>query len=808
MVRMESRSSSRGRVALVVAAAVCLAALAGVFVWLDDDAPRRDTVDGPAGSREVATDGGAPDAPVVAREDSARAPGTALAPERTVALAEDPAAAAATDCVVRGVVLDDAGAPIASADVVAWGGDDPLRVACDANGGFEIAWPYDARPRLVVDAAGYASAHYGKADCGDEVVARLEAAATLRVRVYPTTDGWCNLTVAPVGGDGAAMSMVSVEPDEGGAYVFDDVDPGEYVVSAVHDDAGEAFERVDLPAGATADVALHLARVVALRGVVTDRRKNAPVAGAEVTVRPSSQGVSRDDEREYRQTTTTDEDGAYAFDRVRAGEVLVECTAPWGAELRRRASLDREPSGATLDFRVPPPGALAGTVRDANGRPAPGATVRLHVERVRGALLDAEPHEDALWRKTDANGAYAFDDVPVNEDLWLQATSADGDARSQLRRARAAVDDGRRGVDLDLRPLVAWTGRVTSADGAPVADAEVELFPRVRGRDPRWAEVRTDADGAFTIPGALPGTYRLRVRHDAFLATSRDVEWTGGAAPELDVELEPAGVVTLYAVDEHGRAVPRSSLRLVSRDDTEADALRGDRVGSGDYGVTRFTRVAPGRYAVRGGARDHAAVPEGAYELDVRPGDDLALDVVLDRAPRPEPTTVVGSVTDETGAPPQRLRFADRRGGTLSVVDGRFRLTGARPGKTRLTVVALDCMTHTTEPLVLEPGAEYDLGAIRLDPASRVEVEVVDAEGAPVRDARVRLIALPESAGGRGANSGNLRPRSDRRDPGLFPRVPRFAWTLRVDHPDHPRHEQRLDVVDRVVRVRVALPPR
>jgi len=79
--------------------------------------------------------------------------------------------------------------------------------------------------------------------------------------------------------------------------------------------------------------------------------------------------------------------------------------------------------------------------------------------------------------------------------------------------------------------LALVTGRVTSRDGGPVADAEVRLGDH---------GTRTDAGGAFRLSGVSPGTYPLVVRALGFRAHRARVTVGDREPARLEIALVPA----------------------------------------------------------------------------------------------------------------------------------------------------------------------------------------------------------------------------------------------------------------------------
>lgn len=99
-----------------------------------------------------------------------------------------------------------------------------------------------------------------------------------------------------------------------------------------------------------------------------------------------------------------------------------------------------------------------------------------------------------------------------------------------------------------------------------------------------------------------------------------------------------------------------------------------------------------------------------------------------------EPATVSGTVCDsDLGVPVEyanivlyRLRDSSQATGTVTRADGRFELTGLRPGRFYLEVSFIGYRTRTVDDIQIAPGARLDLGRIPLK-QTIVAVEGVEA---------------------------------------------------------------------------------
>src|SRR5262245_35123117 len=141
-----------------------------------------------------------------------------------------------------------------------------------------------------------------------------------------------------------------------------------------------------------------------------------------------------------------------------------------------------------------------------------------HAPNLDLALLPQRHHfrEDAIaTTKTDEAGRYRFLSVPTGH-YWLKVLESryvnaiHWDAEGAGRRVWVADDESIENADLDLILGGAVTGRITDANGSPVADEYVAL---VFENEDRWHcedalglydsadEFRTDENGEYRLYG-------------------------------------------------------------------------------------------------------------------------------------------------------------------------------------------------------------------------------------------------------------------------------------------------------------------
>lgn len=266
-----------------------------------------------------------------------------------------------------------------------------------------------------------------------------------------------------------------------GAGVAGAQSPGDGTISGVvRDDAGNAFEGVCVSA-----YGLH-AEVADSGDVNTDGNGRYEITGLD----PGTYQVS------------------FGFSCAPGGDAFL--SEQWN-NAHNWQDIDPVEIGAGsrvtgIDAQADRPAKVSGVVTRRDGAPVAGICV---------AIRSATPGM-SFWRdqKTDASGAYGFEDIPPGEHE-LQYVDCDDEPPVFLSRwftdspndpFTLGSGEARR-ADLVMQVAPSISGRVTMTDGAPVENACVMAHP-VGGLGNPVA--RTDADGRYTILKDLgqlqPGT--------------------------------------------------------------------------------------------------------------------------------------------------------------------------------------------------------------------------------------------------------------------------------------------------------------
>jgi len=179
------------------------------------------------------------------------------------------------------------------------------------------------------------------------------------------------------------------------------------------------------------------------------------------------------------------------------------------------------------------------------------------------------------------------------------------------------------------------SGHVLEADSRlPLADATVTLMPPPDRfpSDPsafRPLSVTTDANGRFVLEGVPPLRYMIRARKAGFADGSgraaRPLAVTaGGRMDDIELLLEPAGVIVGRVVDARGVPIERAMVMALRR------AVSAELLAKSGDGHTR-TPTARTLAAVRAGEQTNAG---GVFQLDEIPPGEYYLRAMPPIAPR------------------------------------------------------------------------------------------------------------------------------------------------------------------------------
>ncbi|MBP9205022.1 MAG: sigma-70 family RNA polymerase sigma factor [Kofleriaceae bacterium] len=647
-------------------------------------------------------------APLAVRADGFAPAGRMVSFRGSPGLTERVAIVLARGVAVAGQVVDEAGAPVPGAVVVASAAAEPFPlvdvrrdgVRADEEGRFRLraspgTWRLHARhpghapgtsaPFRVEpgqDKDGLVLTLAGGASLGGVVRDRQGqpvAGADVRVVVTGQTE-WRAQRQGVTSGDGR-FSLVDL--------------PRRAVdVVAWHPSGASAITSVDLAATPKAELTLTLDVAGAIRGVVVDGA-GQPIGDALVLAEPRGP-LSPADRTAWSvrgvQEVVTDPGGGFAFAGLPDAEYTVRAVRPGAAQGSWLSEGTRtRPGGPDLRLVLPADGRVVGKVALPDGSPATA-----FVAAVGGA-----------WGVpfTSTAGEFALEAAPGRHAVVITGPGF-------VAHHHEAVEI-KPGADTDLGTITVTpgrsvSGRVTRTDGTPASGATVaaghglsgggaELF--IADESPGARETTTDRDGRYLLEGFGPGALMV-------VAGGRDLGRSQSARVPAGATSAVVDLVLAPTTGLRGRVVkagaPLADTIVI------ANPLMANSsnffVSTGPDGTFAFDALAPDTYVIYpmiggGGPRpkdmyvyrvEVEAGKTADLELDATPGNSqLELSVVTADG-KPAGTAfslIVQGVV--TGTTLDDLRDGGRLPDMGSkpvaihlrvVVDGKTRIDGARPG--------------------------------------------------------------------------------------------------------------------------------
>jgi protocatechuate 3,4-dioxygenase beta subunit len=325
----------------------------------------------------------------------------------------------------------------------------------------------------------------------------------------------------------------------------------------------------------------------------------------------------------------------------------------------------------------------------------------------------------------------------ARDGSYVAFADADGWAQSERREGRL-VSDASAVTDADfvLRRLGALVVHVLDVEGHPVR------VPLSFEPDPleMQSDLGTGDDGVAEFPSVTPGEYVVTAFAAGAPEATASVVVHETETVQATLRFVRGATIEGIVVDERGAPVPSVHVRA-HRPGGATQPESGDMVFPGPDGEFLLNGLRRGPHVV-----DLLDRP------DVAP---VAIDVGTDRervrivAPRPasvrirllhddrpvESFGVIASIRPVSGGKPAELLDGSPGG----IGNGAFLLRPIPAGVHVLQVSSWQLAPYTSPPFTLAPGERADLGEIRLDAGVELTGRVLDAAGAPIPGAKVRV---------------------------------------------------------------------
>ncbi|RYE92974.1 MAG: hypothetical protein EOO75_05445, partial [Myxococcales bacterium] len=389
-----------------------------------------------------------------------------------------------------------------------------------------------------------------------------------------------------------------------------------------------------------------------------------------------------------------------------------------------------------------PRASVAGRVLDPERKAVGGASVCAWVPRDGMTTAQVRAPRCAV---TGADGAYALADLfPVT--ALVISVSASGFPPEAYRgpdgsrTVRLAEGEQRSGVDIVLRAGgVALKGRVNDVTGGAVAGALIATDTHERDA-PSLAT--SDAQGEFTL-WVDPGPVQL-------LATAP------GYAPGRASGPAPGHFFSLYLVPGAtlvGRAVVAGSETPVAGAKIASIQVEGGGstvvARSDDDGHFKIEGLSPGRYRIEATSEGREGYSHASVTLGM---GETSAEVVVEMDPA---YVVRGRVVDKaTGqpCPGGEVTITDNGQNEFSEAtidpDGWARMASVIPGKYEVTIRCDGHIAREDYPAVIVVDRDLPEITWEVKRGARLRVDVVDAQGQPVRRVRLNASTMDERPGG------------------------------------------------------------
>lgn len=656
---------------------------------------------------------------------------------RNFALLAFLAIAPAAYAAITGTVIDSDARPVAGATIRAYAAEDSaaqrarLRagklerepvssVQSSDNGSFSIDIKATPVVDVVIEAPGHASTTIATVDNDDLGAIVLAAPPARKFRVMSEGKAVPNAIV--VSGLEASKTDVSGEvPAFGGGPLF-----------VVHPDYA-VFLRRDSPNAAPPDVyEITLSRGVSVRGRVVNA--DGPVPHATVLIGGWPLAESADD-------------GTFAI--AHAPENWQSISAVRGKD----AGTMSRPKTASVEIRIAPGAAFAGTVRDTKSGAAV-AGVRMLLAAPDDASISESAVSDAKGRFTFApllartyqisgmHPAYTIESAPV----IIPRTSARAFAAQPGARARGRV------VDEEKKPVAAATVTAPAFNGGrartSVTNAAGEFVLRVMPSPsafatPIYASKRDYVNGMLEPRKWQPGETRdnviITLSH-GFVAKVRVVDGKRQPVPSAFVNVTRS---------------PENGLQTFTPQAGCADPLRPDCHLTGADGFVSV-RTTEGRHSVFVTGND---VATKRMPNQMVTAHSEAIVVQVDRG-----VQISGRVVRADGTPASDAIVEMRRPqlgplSATSAADGTFALSAVPTGTATVTAFSSDRHLSSAAVTVTAPAKNV---TITMPRGARIEGRILDrATQQPVTDFSVSLPARGGPGAGLGPGPASQQVHSD-----------------------------------------------
>lgn len=491
-----------------------------------------------------------------------------------------------------------------------------------------------------------------------------------------------------------------------------------------------------------------------ISGQVQDAQLDV-VAGAEVAVAElyGDGFYSPKSDKLLGAVKITDEEGRFSFDvwaEPRHDVVVLArksgLALGWKYIYREHTFLAQPDTIITADILLRPPKGIAGQLVDPQGKAVANADIQV-VPYIRNGGKDVYAPQAWLAKKTDAQGNFAFDNLPSEAKVkfFVEVLGRDIIYIFPSQELQGNAGGGYRvdweDVELKLPPATTLQGRVVNrATNQGIRGLRLMLYPEHMSKCP-WRfcghEVFSGTNGAFEMTGLPPGLHLVRL-------VAEDTDWVTRIHPiklngldktaQVEINVERGVPIDVKVRDRTtGRVVPDITVYIDDRQHLEQIDVFQDQAKTDVRGMARL-HAPQGQFKLHAwGDNHHDGFKEKGIPLSVTGPREQAVEIPV----VPLLPLVRGKAVDTQGQPAENVRVMVGLGQTvLTDKQGRFEAIQNALYPSHLVMVQ-----DAERDLA---GAKFFYDAVRelrvvLRPSSSIRGRVTDDRGRGIAGAKVSL---------------------------------------------------------------------
>ena len=440
-------------------------------------------------------------------------------------------------------------------------------------------------------------------------------------------------------------------------------------------------------------------------------------------------------------TAKTDAQGKATLAPVNPGWVSVHAQAEGYAPASMFTTVGSSGANGQLTITLHKGYAVSGKVVDEAGKPIAAAKVAS-----KDGMWDFGDNDDDDVT-TDDKGQFSFPALaPGSHTL----SAIDGEHAPARSTPITVKDRAITGVVITMKTGGRIAGKVVTKDGQPAPFATVRISGKAANQ---WMvaarQATTDKAGAFELRGLARAKQQARAESDTAASKIIDVDLEANAeVANLEMMLDVSGTIAGIVVDDKGQPVPEVAVNafpdIMGGANTEGIRLAGMSNTTTDGGGAFTIHGLPdGKYRLWA-ARASAGFQEWGQQGVAAKTGDKGLKIVL-----PAPGGLKGSIAIQgSEAAPDSALVAVGTQPATPATKGVFDIKDVMPGTYDVTFRSPEFAEFVKRDVKIEPGKTTDLGKVIVPKGRKLVGKVVDANGAPVAGAKVKVGEMLFSAEG------------------------------------------------------------